>query len=225
MYGIAGYNFSYIDVRIVEPIQIVTNPTTSGAYLGIGTTPAGGTGPMFWSFDANHVWTFSDKLQKPATLLTLGGRAGPIWRSKTDPDRNFALWGGFLYSHLNSATVGVISFDEVFDGGQIDGIQSSLDEWYNGLPDWKQTAFEDIYNRLSEGLNDVSENVENSTIRYEMDKVIGRPINLLIGGQWQINRVWQLRGELQLIGDRTMGLLSVNWRFGLPCKNLFSRQQ
>ena len=222
IYGLAGYNFSNIDVRILEPIQIETNPTTDGAYLGLGATLAGGTGPMFWSFDGNHVWTFSDKLQKPATLLTMGARAGPIWRVKNKPQQNIVLWGGCLYAHLNSETFGRIGWSEVFPGGRVEEIQTRLEDWYTALPDWKQVAYEDMYNRLQGGLDDVQENIDNSTISYRMEKKIVRPVNLIIGGQWQISPEWQLRGEMQILGDRTIGLLSINWRFGIPGHNLFA---
>lgn len=55
-----------------------------------------------------------------------------------------------------------------------------------------------------------------------MEKKIVRPVNLIIGGQWQISPEWQLRGEMQILGDRTIGLLSINWRFGIPGHNLFA---
>lgn len=224
LYAIGGYNYANTSIKIIEPFIIETNPTTNGAYLGLGATLAGGTGPMFWSFDGNHVWTFSDKLQKPATLVTLGARAGPIWRFKNKPEQNFVLWTGFLYSKLNSETVGIISFTDVFPdaGSGVDDLQGRLDEWYEGLKDWEQVAYEGIYNRVSQGLDDVSDIVDDATIRYEMEKSIVRPVNLIIGAQWQISPEWQLRGEAQIFGDRYIGLLSINYRFGLKGHNLFS---
>ena len=33
---------------------------------------------------------------------------------------------------------------------------------------------------------------------------------------------WQLRAEAQLLGDRTAGLFSLNYRFGIKGKNWFS---
>jgi len=45
---------------------------------------------------------------------------------------------------------------------------------------------------------------------------------MLLGAQWQINHRWQLRAEAQVLGDRTAGLFSVNYRFGVRGKNWFS---
>lgn len=64
--------------------------------------------------------------------------------------------------------------------------------------------------------------MDESTIRYEMEKSIERPLNLIIGAQWQISPEWQLRGEAQIFGDRCIGLLFINYRFGLKGHNLFS---
>ena len=53
----------------------------------------------------------------------------------------------------------------------------------------------------------------NAIVRYAMDK---RPVeewNVVIGGQFQLNKHWQLRTEGGIIGDRKSFLVSVNYRF------------
>ena len=109
-------------------------------------------------------------------------------------------------------------------GNAVDDLSQKLDDWYEALPNWKQEAFADVYNQLSQGLENISETGENSTISYQMNKESVRPVNLIIGGQWQISPEWQLRGEAQIFGDRFMGLLSINYRFGVKGHNLFAGQ-
>ena len=41
LYVIGGYNYANTSIKIVEPFIIETNPTTNGAYLGLGATLAG----------------------------------------------------------------------------------------------------------------------------------------------------------------------------------------
>ena len=134
------------------------------------------------------------------------------------------IWCGGLYTNLNSQTIGAISFTDVFPdaGSGIDELQTNLDNWYNGLTPLQQNLYEELYNKVSDGLSDIEENIPNSTIHYQMQKKIERPFNLIIGGQYQVNLRWQLRGEAQLLGDRFGGLISLNYRFGLRGKNLLS---
>ena len=140
---------------------------------------------------------------------------------------NVVLWGGIMYSRLNGETKGRIGFKEVFPGapGKIDEIQTDLDGWYNDLTLQDQLKYKIVYERVSQGLDDAKTGVETSSIQYEMQKSFDNPWNLIVGGQWQINYRWQFRTEAQLLGDRTAGLFSLNYRFGLKGRNLFSGEK
>jgi hypothetical protein len=52
-----------------------------------------------------------------------------------------------------------------------------------------------------------------------MNKEVPKPLNMLLGVQWQIDYRWQVRAEAQLLGSRTAGMISVNYRFGVKGKN------
>jgi hypothetical protein len=136
---------------------------------------------------------------------------------------NIIPWVGVLYTNLSSETVGSIAFSEIFpdDGSSsADNIQEKLDNWYNDLSKPLQKKLEDTYNKLSDGLATGAENIQNSSIQYEMQKTIDKPFNLIIGGQYQYNLRWQVRGEAQILGDRFGGLISLNYRFGIKGKTL-----
>ncbi len=53
------------------------------------------------------------------------------------------------------------------------------------------------------------------TIHYSLTKKPQSNWTMLIGTQYQLNRHWQLRTEAGVLGGRTSGLLSMNYRFGL----------
>lgn len=225
-YLMGGYGFANNDLSITEPFLINTSTSSQGYYFGLGSTIAFGIRHLFASADVNYLWNYQNLLNKPAQVLTAGVRAGPVFRFPQHKQMNLVIWCGGLYTNLNSETAGEIALGDVFPeaGAAIDDIQTQVDDWYNGLSPAKQQLFAETYGRIKDGLDNVSNNIPTSTIQYEMQKKIEHPFNLIIGGQYQINLRWQLRGETQFLGDRVGGLISVNYRFGIRGKNMFSGQ-
>jgi len=225
-YVMGGYGNANTLVNIVKPADFSTDTKSQGYYFGVGSTLAFGIRGFFASLDGSYIWNYQDLLTKPAKLLTVGLRTGPIFKFKKHKNMNFVPWVGILFTNLNNETVGSINASDVFPGGgsQIDEIQSNLDNWYNGLTPVKQKAFEDLYNNLSDGLDNIGENGGNSTIQYSMQKKIDKPFNMIIGGQWQINLRYQIRAEAQFLGDRTGVVVSLNYRFGIKGKNFLAGQ-
>jgi hypothetical protein len=219
-YVLGGWGSQNTKVDVLQPIEFSTDTKGDGFYVGLGSTIAFGIRGFFASLDGSYIWNFQSQLDKPAKVLTMGLRTGPVIRFKKHEQMNIVPWVGVLFTNLNSATVGSIAVSEVFPGAgsQIDEIQGKLDDWYNGLTPPKQNAFEELYNNLTEGLSAVGNNLPGSTIKYSMKKTIERPFNLIIGGQWQINQRYQVRGEAQILGDRIGGLFSLNYRFGVKGK-------
>jgi hypothetical protein len=229
LYFIGGYGWASNDLAAhvptsLEPIMINTTTESEGFYCGFGSTVAFGIRGFFASADGSYVWSYQNLLEKPAKVLTMGLRAGPVIHFEKHKNMNIVIWTGALYTNLNSETVGAINLIDVFpDAGQkVEELQMNLDDWYNNLTPAKQEFFAEEYQNLSDGLTDVGENVENSTIHYQMQKSIEHPFNMIIGGQYQYNLRWQLRGEAQFLGDRFGGLISVNYRFGIKGKNFMS---
>jgi hypothetical protein len=225
-YVLGGYGNATTDVQIVKPVNFTTNTKSSGYYVGLGSTIAFGIRGFFASLDGSYIWNFQNLLSKPAKVLTVGLRTGPVIRFKKHKEMNIVPWVGVLFTNLNNETVGSISVSEVFPGAgsEIDEVQGQLDTWYGSLSPPQQKLYENLYNNISEGLTNISENAGNSTIQYSMQKTIEQPYNMIIGGQWQINQRYQVRAEAQFLGDRTAGLLSFNYRFGIKGKNFLAGQ-
>jgi hypothetical protein len=227
VYGIVGQTSKAdINVRLIEPIPLEVTTEVSGTYLGFGAMVAGALGPVFFSLDANRTFSFNPRLDDPAKVTIAGFRTGPIFRFPKNPDMNVTLWAGAMYTNFNGDTSGRIRALDLGPNApeKIDELRGDLDNWYNNLSPIEQTIFENLYNRLDNGLSGLKEGVEDGYLEYAFNKSIDNPWNMVIGAQWQINYRWQIRAEAQFLGDRTAGLFSLNYRFGVRGKNFLSRQ-
>jgi len=225
VYGIVGQTRKAdINVNLVQPFPLDVSTEVSGTYIGFGGMLAGALGPLFISLDVNRTYNFNPRLEDPAKVTIGGFRTGPVFRFKNNSDMNITLWAGVMYSHFNGETTGSIPALELAPNApeRINELQGDLDNWYNGLTPLEQRLFEDIYNRLGNGLTELEAGIEDGYIAYSFNKSIDNPWNMLMGAQWQINYRWQLRTEAQFLGDRTAGLFSLNYRFGIKGKNWFS---
>lgn len=226
IYGIVGQTKKAdISVNLVEPFPLGVTTQVSGTYVGYGLMAAGALGPFFISADLNRTYNYNPRLDEPAKVLISGLRTGPVFRFKSRPEMNISLWTGGMYSHFNGETDGSIDAIELAPDapGRIDEMQAELDGWYDGLSPVDQLKYLILYNKVNEGLSGIKEGIETGYIRYSFNKSIDLPWNLLLGAQWQINYRWQIRAEAQLLGDRTAGLFSINYRFGIRGKNWFAR--
>ncbi len=222
VYGIVGKTAKAdINLNITEPISLPVTTSISGTYVGYGILAAGGIGPVFVSVDANRTYNYNPRLDDPAKVWIAGLRAGPIIHFPKKPDMNIVFWGGAMYTHFNGLTNGSINAIDLAPNapGKIDDMQNELDNWYADLTPLEQALYNGIYTKVSNGLTSLKNGVETGVIRYNFTKEVTKPWNMLIGTQWQINYRWQLRAEMQMLGSRTAGMLSFNYRFGIKGKN------
>jgi hypothetical protein len=55
----------------------------------------------------------------------------------------------------------------------------------------------------------------SGVVSYALKKRPTKNWNMLIGGQYQFNKRWQIRSEAGFLGGRGQLLLSGNYRFGI----------
>ncbi|WP_223033990.1 hypothetical protein [Hanstruepera marina] len=226
VYGIVGKTKkANISVTLIDPIPLSVTTEVSGTYVGYGMMAAGAVGPLFISLDANQTYSFNPRLDDPAKVSIAGLRTGPVFKFKNNPKMNITLWAGAMYTNFNSETVGSIRATELAPDApaRIDEMITNLNDWYDNLSPADQLKYYIPYTKLNNGLENIQDSVNNGYIRYSFDKKINNPWNMLIGAQWQINYRWQMRAEAQFLGDRTAGLFSLNYRFGIKGKNWFSK--
>jgi len=214
VYGLFGYGSSLTEVNIVSPVELKSVVEQGLRTAGLGTMAAFGLGPLWTSVDANWTWTKPDLLDEPVKVAVLGIRLGKTFTFKQKPDRNFAIWAGGMRVKMGSSTNGEVAMkdaipQETWD--RVDEIVDNYNTWYDGLDPIRQdyvdnTAFPDFIDAL--------DNREGNTIvRYGMDKRPAEKWNMVIGGQFQVNKNWQIRTEGGIVGDRKSFLASVNYRF------------
>lgn len=226
VYGIVGQTKKAdINVNLKNPFPLSVTTEVSGTYVGYGVMAAGAVGPLFASVDVNRTYSYNPRLDDPAKVLIGGLRAGSVFRFKNRPEMNVTLWTGAMYSHFNGETDGSIGALELAPNAtaKIEEMQNDLHNWYDGLSTADKIKYYLPYTKLDEGLTNLNEGISDGYLRYSFTKEIENPWNMLVGAQWQINYRWQLRAEAQFLGDRTAGLFSLNYRFGIRGKNWFSK--
>ncbi|GLB47707.1 hypothetical protein Y10_00750 [Neptunitalea sp. Y10] len=226
VYGIVGKTKKAdININLEKPFPLSVSTEVTGTYVGYGAMLAGAVGPVFVSLDGNQTYSYNPRLDKPAKISLAGLRTGPVFKFNSKPEMNVSFWVGAMYNHFNGDTEGSIgALDLAPDApAHINEMQTSLDNWYNNLGTVDQIKYAIPYNLLEEGLTRLEDDVENGYINYAFTKAIEHPWNMVVGGQYQYNYHWQLRAEIQFLGDRTAGLFSLNYRFGIRGKNWFSK--
>ena len=96
LYVMGGYGNASTNVQIVKPADFSTDTKSNGYYVGLGSTIAFGIRGFFGSLDGSYIWNYQDLLTKPAKILTVGLRAGPVFRFKKHKDMNIVPWVGVL---------------------------------------------------------------------------------------------------------------------------------
>jgi hypothetical protein len=233
-FGVWVPDSSGIDKQITSASTLIDFNTTT---YGFGFTPTIGVGGGFLALDMNWAWTDVPQLDKPARSFVFGPRLGKNFKMK-DPRRTVAIWVGGFRVNISSGTNGSIALSEVLPvdqlGSKVDqGIQKvgdaqqQVNAWWASLtPAQQQNPVNKAkYNGANRALARAGEilssadnainTITTSTVQYSMDKRPKDPWNFIVGGQFQLNPHWMLRGEYGFLGSRTQFLIGMQFRFGL----------
>jgi hypothetical protein len=202
IYGMGNYIAeSKTQVSVVEPFAFDAGAVQSGVGGGFGATFSGGALGMFGTLDLNWTWNKMQKLDKPVGTFLLTPRVGKNFGHFAGLE--WILWVGAMRQSIEAKTQGQISLSDAVSGS---GFQEKLQNWYDGLPPGRQAIVDGIVGRLNGGGDPV--------IRYDLDKAIKYPWNMLVGGEIGITKAWRIRTEVGFI-HRTQFVLGLNYRFGL----------
>jgi hypothetical protein len=220
-----------------EVVHANTTAKFAATTLGFGFTPTIGVGGGFFALDMNFSWSDVDALEKPAFVSVFGPRFGKSFNFKND--QALVIWvGGFRVKFANATDGSLPISDLIGDGGGSSGSkidaaqqkvtekQQSVDTWWNSLSNAQKqnpvniakheaanralTTASNILNAAEGAMN----NIGNSTVQYSLDKRVKDPWNFIVGGQYQLNRHWMLRGEFGFLGSRQQVLVGLQYRFG-----------
>jgi len=219
-----------------ELFKTSTKADFEGTTVGFGLTPTIGVGGGFMALDMNFGWTDIAALEKPAFSFVFGPRFGKSFRLKKQ--QVLTLWAGGFRVKINSGTTGSLAIGDLFDSQNLESqiasgltkvgdVQKDVDTWWNGLNSVEQKnpankakyatanrALEAAGNFLDAASGAVS-TIEQSTVQYSLDKQQKSLWNFIVGGQYQLNKHFMVRGEVGFLGTRTQAITGVQYRFGL----------
>jgi len=216
LYGIFGESHATTSVNIAEPFSFSSTAKFNGPTAGLGISVGGAVRGIFGIGDYNNTWTSFENIQGAIYTQSVSFRLGHAISFKSHPEENVTLWVGTSGIFINRTTEGTISLADLNPTIS----QETLDEIKNETAAWFQTltpAQKIITKQIAQAISDkiAGLNVKDATISYSLNKRATHHFSMLGGGQYQLNKRWQFRGEAGFLGGRTSGLASVNYRFGL----------
>ena len=223
--------------REQQILSLNTKVDFTAATLGIGITPTLGVGGGWLALDMNFTWTDIPQLSEPAQSFVFDPRMGKTFKLRR-PDENINLWAGGFRLAINTGTTGSIPLSDALPIDQwqtsVDNAQAEvarrnaeIDAWWNSLTPPQQAnpankakyeASKAALARAGSFLNSADQAVGNagsSSVDYSIDKHPADMWNLLVGGQYQMNKSWMFRFEVGFLTSRTHIISGVQYRFGL----------
>lgn len=221
-----------------EVANYATKASFTSNTFGIGMTPTIGIGGGWLALDMNMTWTDVSALDKPVFSYIFGPRLGKTFKFKK-PQQNVAFWVGGFRLKFGSQTNGSINVSDVVPadgeaGKKIDaGLQkvaenqAQIDAWWKGLTPPQQSnpankAKYEVANKALAKAGSILSSADaalstigSSTIQYSLDKKVKDMWNFIVGGQFQLNKHWMIRGEYGFLGSRQQFLGGLQYRFGL----------
>ena len=216
VYGLFGYGSSTTEVNLVAPIPLYSSVTQNMNTKGFGVMGAFGLGPVWTSVDASWTWTKPDLLENAVLVKVLGVRVGKTFTFSHKPESNVAFWVGGMRARMNSETLGSIRLgdalpQDVWD--RKDDFVADYYTWYDGLDAITKKLVD--ASPIPEIIDAIDQRNGDAIVGYGMDKSPKGEWNMVVGGQYQLNKRWMLRTEGGIVGDRKSFLASVNYRFRL----------
>ncbi len=209
VYGIFGKVSAKTKVGINsimdKEVDFHTEADFHGYEYGVGAMLTGGIRSIFFSLDASKIWTNLDGMATNNSVVNMGLRTGYIFHFQNNPVRNISVWTGATRYFLSSHTEGTVNLAEVLPNFG-DNYQNS--DWYQALAPAKQELVDQMVDKASD-------NLPTDEIHYTLKKRPAKDWAMILGAQFQLDRHWQFRTEMNFLGDRTTGLLSVGYRFGI----------
>ncbi len=223
LYTIVGLSKSKdVRTKLIKPFTLPINTTASTWFYGLGSVLSGKIGPVFLSFNYNYNVNKGANLRKPIKVNTFGIRSGPVFNLKKG--RKLEVWVGTMFTKFKGETLGTAYTNQLapnapeYVGNMID----DLNEWYDNLSPLDKLKFKIIHDFLEDGLENIQENIDDTFIDYSIVRTQNRPWNMILGTQLEVADHWKLRTEGQFLGDRVSIMLSLEYRFGIKGKTLFS---
>ncbi len=215
VYGIIGKAWANTEVDISYPIKLKALAQLDGMSFGVGMTFAGGVNKYFGVVDINKTWTYMSNFEEPVGTRVISLRLGRTFPVGKNPESNIGVWAGAMSVDMGGTTTGTITMREILSPDVWDARDQMVDDywaWYEGVDEFKQEVADRTLTPIVESISDAN---GDATILYSLTKEAAERWNMIIGGQYQIDKHFQIRAEGGIVGNRKSFLLSANYRFGI----------
>jgi len=216
VYGIFGKTWATTEVNISYPIQMKSVAELEGNSAGFGITGAGGLGKYFFVLDGNWVWTKMTNFEDPVGSKVFSFRIGRAFKIGKNLQSNLAWWAGGMRVNMGGITQGTILLNDVIPPetwAVRDQIVNSYWNWYETEASLPQKKLAD--QTITPIMNKLAEADGSGIVKYRIRKEPKQHWNMIIGGQYQVDKHHQFRVEGGILGNRKSLLLSYNYRFGI----------
>ena len=207
VYGLVGMGLNNVDVTVGKPTELKTSLDRDALLYGFGGNISAALSRYFVVVDGNLSWANVEGIDQATRANVLSGRVG---RSFLLPkDMRVAAWIGFMRLGLQGDTSGSIRLGDALPGLEdfFDDYQGS--DWYNDLRPPQQRRVDDLFQEIA------TNNPQDSTIQYVLDKKLASKWSVVLGGQFQFNPRWMFRWEYSHSETRGALLINLNYRFGI----------
>lgn len=205
-------------VTLTAPIALESVTDITGQYYGFNLLGVAPIGPVILSADYSWSWTTNDRLDKPVLVEVSGIRVIKRFVNKRRSDRFWAVWGGAQFQKLANQTSGKIDLKEALniEEGAIDDIDAQWEAYkmtpaYEDLPPGDKIRQEAAFQVIRGAIVGLAE----TTVHYKFDKRLEHEWNMVLGGNYQFNDHFQLRGEYGFLQSKQQVMIMMTYRFGL----------
>ncbi len=161
--------------------------------------------------DANLTWADQSILTNPQRTLTVTPRVGHRWLGNLHPGRAFSIWAGASLEVFENASVGQVPFSLGAGPGGSLPLPSDFGTWLAGLPANQRASV----GQLLAELIMLEQGNGQSTAAFNLNINPNKAWNMVLGGEMDLNKHWQLIAEAGLLGSRTTVAGNLCYRFGI----------
>ena len=205
VYGLFTYGRAETIVDIDQPVTIHSDVKQNSFGAGFGGSLAAGMQTFFLIVDLNANWAKLEKLADPVFAFTSTLRGGKRW--DLGDGAELQAWIGTMYQGITVGTIGKIGLAEAL-GDAAGSFGNALLARCDSLKPLQKPVCQDLANKvLAAGAN--------ASINYQLDKALMDPWNIVVGGNYAIDRHVHFRAEVGFL-HRIELLMGVEYRFDGP---------
>jgi hypothetical protein len=211
VYGVFSSGATETHVNVTEPFALTTTAKSGAQVLALGGTLQMAYKGIFGVADFNASVSDVERLADTVGANMLSFRLG-YNKQLNAKGRGIAVWAGTAGQVLGVDTKGSVALASVLpppSQGAIDNAQARCDSMRPGP---RKDFCNQVVGKLQSWANGQD---PAATVQYSLEK---RPVgvwNLILGGQYALDRDWQFRFETTFLNGRTSFLSGVEYRFDI----------